>query len=85
METIFNCESLSKVDETAVVAVVKHWAQMDWQFVVFADMFMHVLLSDRPKKLACCVKYTQRPISMNAINGVTIQDSRGPCRLSAIM
>lgn len=39
----------------------------------------------RPKKLACCVKYTQRPISMNAINGVTIQDSRGPCRLSAII
>ncbi|KAG5286109.1 hypothetical protein AALO_G00011040 [Alosa alosa] len=39
----------------------------------------------RPKRAACCVKFTKRPISVNIIKGVTIQDSRGPCRLSAVI
>ncbi|XP_062409701.1 eotaxin [Sardina pilchardus] len=39
----------------------------------------------RPKKSACCVKYTKRPISITTIKGVTIQDSRGPCRLNAVI
>lgn len=57
---------------------------MDWHWACLLTC-LYVLLSDRPKKLACCVKYTTRPISKNDINGVTIQDSRGPCRLNAIM
>ena len=43
------------------------------------------MLSDRPRRLACCVGYTRQPLDIKTIKGVTIQDSRGPCRLSAVM